>query len=405
MKIQRGFKFQLRNINDNPLFWQQAGSCRFVWNFFLKRQEYRRKRGHYVESFQTMCLILTQIKKHYTFLKEVDSTILQQTLKDLHRAYQDGFDKKQPNKRLPKVKKRHSCSNSFRYTQRVTISHGDQVYLPKLGTFRFRKTREIIGKIKNTTVSFHNGHWYVSFQTEQETQIPIHQSTSMVGVDLGVNKIITLSNGLYHSGNDSLKVHLKALAKLQRKLTKKVRFSSNWKKIKQKITALHSTIARARHDLLHKLSHHLSKNHAVVVFEDLKIKNMTKSAKGTLDTPGVHVKQKSGLNRAILDQGWSMLVDWTTYKQAWTGGEVIHINPKHTSQRCSACTKRHKKSRISQSEFICVKCGNKINADLNAAHNIKAAGHAVLACSNPDALAFCKQESFQAVRLESLLIN
>lgn len=405
MKIQRGYKFRLRNLNNDESFWQQAGSCRYVWNFFLKRQEYRRKRGHYVESFQTMCLALTQLKKYATFLQDADSTILQQTLKDLHRAYMDGFDKNQPNKRLPVIKKKFQCTNSFRYTQRVTIIHGDQVYLPKLGTFRFRKSRDIQGKIKNTTVSHSNGAWFVSFQTELLAPEPKHPSQSMVGVDLGVNKLATLSNGLYLSGNDSFRAHLKTLAKLQRKLAKKQRFSQNWKKLKAKISQLHATISRIRHDLLHKFSSYLSKNHAIIVFEDLKIKNMTKSAKGTLDEPGTHVKQKSGLNKSILDQGWSMLVDWTAYKQAWSGGEVIKINPKKTSQACSACGYADPLNRQSQTSFKCLKCGHEQNADLNASINIEAAGHAVLACRTPSSLEFCKQESTQAVRLEPLLIN
>lgn len=403
----RGFKYQIRDTKDKTnLFWQQAGACRFVWNFFWHRQEYRRKRGHYVESYQTMCLALTQVKKHFTFLKDVDSTILQQTLKDLSKAYKDGFDKTQPNKRLPKKKKKHRCTNSFRYTQRVTVTHGDQVYLPKLGTFRFRKTRNLFGKIKNTTVSFKSGKWYVSFQVEYEIADRTHKSTSIVGVDLGVKKLATLSNGFYVSGIEAFRGHLKKLAKLQKKLAKKRKFSRNWQKIKAQITQLHSTIADVRHDLLHKFSRYLSKNHAIVVFEDLKIKNMTRSAKGTFESPGRNVKQKSGLNKAILDQGWSMLVDWTNYKQKWRGGETLKVAPHGTSQTCAKCGHQHHDNRQTQSVFKCLKCDHTNNADLNASINIEAAGHAVLACSYPSLInKLCKQESQQAVRLESLLIN
>ncbi|WP_038130013.1 helix-turn-helix domain-containing protein, partial [Vibrio fluvialis] len=100
MKILRAFKFRLKvDEEQQSAFWKKAGACRFVWNLFLKRQQYRLKRGHYVESYATMCLHLTQVKKHFTFLKEVDSTVLQQTLKDLDKAYKDAFDKTQPNKR------------------------------------------------------------------------------------------------------------------------------------------------------------------------------------------------------------------------------------------------------------------------------------------------------------------
>lgn len=354
----------------------------FCLEFLLQRQEYRRKRGHYVESFQTMCLGLTQLKKHYTFLGKVDSTILQQSLKDLAKAYKDGFDKTQPNKRLPKKKKRSKCKNSFRYTQRVTVTHGDQVYLPKLGTFRFKKSRDFFGKIKNTTVSHKSGKWFVSFQTEYEIKERTHKRQSMIGVDVGVKKLATLSNGLYVSGIEAFKAHLKKLAKLQKKLAKKRKFSNNWQKVKNQISQLHSTIADIRHDLLHKFSRYLSKSHAIVVFEDLKIKNMTKSAKGTKDEPGRNVKQKSGLNRSILEQGWAMLMDWTHYKQQWRGGDTLRVPPQGTSQTCSVCGHRHADNRLTQSEFKCLKCGHEINADLNSSINIEAAGHAVLACGS-----------------------
>ncbi|WP_366534919.1 RNA-guided endonuclease InsQ/TnpB family protein, partial [Vibrio parahaemolyticus] len=278
-------------------------------------QQYRLKRGHYVENYATMCLHLTQVKKHFTFLKEVDSTVLQQTLKDLDKAYKDAFDKTQPNKRMPVTKKRSKCNNGFRYTGRFKVEDR-RVYLPKLGSFGFFKSRDIIGKIKNTTVTHKAGHWYVSFQTEYERADRPHNSKSMVGVDLGVKRLATLSNGFYVDGLSALKVHSKTLAKLQRKLAKKTRFSNNWKKVKQKIARLHSKISAVRHDFLHKFSSYLSKNHAIIVFEDLKVNNMTQSSKGTLDEPGKKVKQKTGLNKSILEQGWGMLIGFLQIQAA-----------------------------------------------------------------------------------------
>ncbi|EGQ8301742.1 hypothetical protein AKG60_18205 [Vibrio parahaemolyticus] len=405
MKILRAFKFRLKvDEKQQSAFWKQAGACRFVWNLFLKRQQYRLKRGHYVENYATMCLHLTQVKKHFSFLKEVDSTVLQQTLKDLDKAYKDAFDKTQPNKRMPVIKKRSRCNNGFRYTGRFKVE-GRRVYLPKLGFFGFFKSRDIIGKIKNTTVTHKAGHWYVSFQTEYKRAERPHYSKSMVGVDLGVRRLATLSNGFYVDGLSALKVHSKTLARLQRKLAKKTRFSNNWKKVKQKITRLHRKISAVRHDFLHKFSSYLSKNHAIIVFEDLKVKNMTQSSKGTLDEPGKKVKQKSGLNKSILEQGWGMLMDFCKYKQQWKSGMVLKVDPKGTSQTCSCCGHKSKTNRLSQSEFVCEKCGLTINADDNASLNILASGHGVLACGNPNSLEFCKQESTGFVRSQPLLIK
>ncbi len=135
-----------------------------------------------------------------------------------------------------------------------------------------------------------------------------------------------------------------------------------------------------RNDYLHKLSSNISKNHAVVVLEDLKVKNMSASASGTLETPGRKVKQKAGLNKAILDQGWGNFRIHLEYKQARLGGWVLYVNPAYTSQACSGCGHVHSGNRKSQSEFVCQACGLAMNADLNAAINIARAGHAQLAC-------------------------
>jgi putative transposase len=175
-------------------------------------------------------------------------------------------------------------------------------------------------------------------------------------------------------------------------LSKKVKFSANWKKQKKKIARLYERIANARHDFLHKASTLISKNHAMVVVEDLKVRNMSKSAKGDLADPGRNVKAKSGLNRSILDQGWAMFIQMLQYKQTWLGGEVIKVNPQHTSQTCPECHHVSKDNRTSQSRFKCVACGYTENADLVGALNVLARGHRVLACGVKTVVLTMKQE-------------
>jgi putative transposase len=118
----------------------------------------------------------------------------------------------------------------------------------------------------------------------------------------------------------------------------------------------------------------------MIVVEDLKIANMVKSAKGSKQKHGKNVKQKSGLNRSILAQGWGELIRQIEYKQEWQGGIVLKVNSKYTSQKCSNCGNIHKNNRQTQSKFICQSCGHIDHADFNAAKNILAAGLAVLAC-------------------------
>ena len=124
----------------------------------------------------------------------------------------------------------------------------------------------------------------------------------------------------------------------------------------------------------------LSKNHAMIVIEDLKVSNMSRSAKGDSEHPGKNVSAKSGLNKSILDQGWSEFRRQLTYKLDWRGGVLVVVDPRHTSQECSACHHVAKENRQTQSEFKCVSCGFECHADLNASYIILAAGHAVLAC-------------------------
>ncbi len=209
---------------------------------------------------------------------------------------------------------------------------------------------------------------------------PVHPSNSAVGGDRGVKRFLSLSDGTFYEPLNAFRKLEQQLAKEQRKLSRRTRKSRNWYKQKAKITKLHIKIADARNDYLHKVSNAVSKNHAVVVLEDLKVKNMTASAKGTLVAPGRMVKQKAGLNRAILDQGWGEFARQLEYKQSWQGGWVLYVNPAHTSQTCSACGHISPDNRKSQELFVCEECGHTANADENAAINIERAGHAQLAC-------------------------
>jgi len=170
------------------------------------------------------------------------------------------------------------------------------------------------------------------------------------------------------------------LAKYQRRLARKTKFSSNWKKQKQKISRLHHRVAHTRHDFLHKTSTLISKNHAMIVIEDLKVTNMSQSAAGTIAAPGRCVKAKSGLNKSILDQGWGAFRRQLEYKQAWRGGEVLAIDARNTSRTCPACKHTSAENRKTQAKFACIACGFAAHADLTAAINILRAGHARLAC-------------------------
>ena len=247
--------------------------------------------------------------------------------------------------------------------------------MPKIGWVRYRNSRNVVGEIKNVTVRQKCGRFFVSIQTELEYEVPKHQGKE-IGIDMGIVRFATLSNGEYFEPLNAFKTYKGKLAKLQRQLKNKIKFSKNWQKLQAKIAKLHNKIANCRKDFLHKISHTISKNHAMIYMEDLQVSNMSKSAKGTVEASGQNVTQKSGLNRAILDQGWGEFRRQLEYKSAWRGGFVIAVPPHHTSQTCPCCGHTDKENRPTQAEFECVKCGYRNNADVVGALNILARGRA-----------------------------
>lgn len=356
-----------------------AGACRFVFNRALARQNENHEAGNKYIPYGKMASWLVEWKNatETQWLKDSLSQPLQQSLKDLERAYKNFFRKRAA---FPRFKKRGQ-NDAFRYPQGVKLDQeNSRIFLPKLGWMRYRNSRQVTGVVKNVTVSQSCGKWYISIQTESEVSTPVHPSASMVGLDAGVAKLATLSDGTVFEPVNSFQKNQKTLARLQRQLSRKVKFSNNWQKQKRKIQRLHSCIAKIRRDYLHKVTTTVSKNHAMIVIEDLKVSNMSKSAAGTVSQPGRNVRAKSGLNRSILDQGWYEMRRQLEYKQLWRGGQVLAVPPAYTSQRCACCGHTAKENRLSQSQFRCQVCGYTANADVNGARNILAAGHAVLAC-------------------------
>ncbi len=381
--IRKAFKYRLNTTAEiNQKLSVYAGGCRFVWNKALALNLARLNQKQPILWYEELNFWATLWKKSddYSFLKELPSQVLQQKLKNLDKAFKDAFDKKQTFKRIP-VFKRKGQSDSIRYPQGFKIDQqGNRVFLPKIGWVCYRNSRKIVGTAKNITVTRKGKHWYVAIQVEYETPSTAHKSSSIVGIDMGVKLFATLSNGIVYQPLNSFKKSAEKLATLQRKLKHKRKFSNNWQKQKAKITQHHQKIANARRDTLHKISTEISENQAVIVIEDLKIKNMSKSSKGNSEKHGKRVAQKSGLNRSILDQGWGIFFDMLEYKQGWNGGIVVTVPAHHTSQTCPCCHHVAKENRLTQADFVCVECGYSNNADLVGAMNVLARGHCVLAC-------------------------
>ncbi|WP_236495012.1 RNA-guided endonuclease InsQ/TnpB family protein [Escherichia coli] len=385
MLILKAYKFRLEPTPEQSQRLRQLCGCaRFVWNLGLAETKRILDSGEKLPSAFELNRMITVWKKmpEYIFLQDAYTDNLQQKLKDLHTAWKRCFDKKLAAK-APVWKRKNEGRDSIRFVnfEKYCCLENRRVKLPSgLGWVKFRQSQRVNGKIKNATISQLAGQWYISFQVEIETAEPNHTSTTIVGLDAGVAKLATLSDGTVFEPVNSFQKNQKKLARLQRQLSRKVKFSNNWQKQKRKIQCLHSRIANIRRDYLHKVTTTVSKNHAMIVIEDLKVSNMSKSAAGTVSQPGRNVRAKSGLNRSILDQGWYEMRRQLEYKQLWRGGQVLAVPPAYTSQRCACCGHTAKENRLSQSQFRCQVCGYTANADVNGARNILAAGHAVLAC-------------------------
>ena len=398
MQRLQAYRFELKTTGEQQRNMRRfAGSCRFVFNKALAMQQERYKAGEKKLGYASLCKSLTEWKaqSETLWLSETPSQALQQTLKNLERAYKNFFEKRAD---FPKFKKKGQ-SDSFRYPQGVKLDQGNsRIFLPKLGWLRYRNSRDVLGEVKNATVSQSCGKWFVSIQTEREVEQPL-PSGEAVGIDMGIARFATLSDGSYIEPLHSFKKHQQRLAKYQRRMSRKVKFSNNWKKAKARVQRIHSRIANARKDFLHKASSQISQNHAMIVIEDLQVRNMSKSARGDSEQPGKMVKQKSGLNRAILDQGWGEFRRQLEYKAAWNGGFVVAVPPQYTSQTCPCCGHVSRDNRQTQAKFACVECGFEANADHVGAINILARGHRVLACGEPvQSGRSAKQEPTEAIK-------
>ncbi len=386
MQRLQAFRYELMPSGDQQRAMRRfAGSCRFVFNKALALQKVRFEAGEKKLGYAGLCKLLTQWRNgtDTPWLAEAPTHPLQQTLKDLERAYTNFFAKRAD---FPRFKKKGQ-GDSFRYPDPKQIKldqANSRLFLPKLGWLRYRNSREVIGTVKNLTVSHSGGKWFVSIQTEREVAPPIPRGGA-VGIDMGVVRFATLSDGSFHTPLGSFKRHEDRLRRAQRAMSRKTTFSNNWKKAKARVQRIHARIGHARRDYLHKATTTISKSHAMVCIEDLQVRNMSKSAAGTTEQPGKNVRAKSGLNKAILDQGWFEFRRQLDYKLAWNGGHLVVVSPRNTSRTCPACGQVSAGNRRTQARFACIECGFEEHADLVGAINVLRAGHARCACEVSDA--------------------
>ncbi|WP_091383898.1 RNA-guided endonuclease InsQ/TnpB family protein [Actinokineospora alba] len=356
--------------------------ARFVWNLAVEQHAHW-KPGRKAAGYTEQCRQLTEARADNPWLAAGSVIVQQQALKDHAQAMANFFGR---THRRPTWRSR-GRGEGFRI---VAVKPGDvrrvsrkvgEVRVPKVGWVRFRWSRAVAEGVKSFRVTRDRaGRWHVAFAVVPEP-IAAPGTGATVGVDRGVVVSAALSTGELLSVPTLKGTEKARLLRLQRKLARAQRGSTRRGKLKAAIARLKARETDRRKDWVEKTSTRLALEFDVIVVEDLKITNMTRSAKGTREAPGRGVRQKAGLNRGILASGWGQLVTRLEHKAP---GGVVKVDPRFTSQRCSACGVVDREARESQAAFRCRSCGFACNADVNAARNIRtAAGHVVSARGGP----------------------
>jgi putative transposase len=373
--IHRAFRYRLApSAEQDALLRQFAGVVRLVYNLALEQRRdwwrhYRRLTGSHL-TYIAQARELTALRAAFDWIAAVHVTPQQQALRDLDRAYASFF----AGRAGYPTPRRKGVNDAFRFQGReieVKPLNGkwSTVRLPKIGWVKFRDTRPLRGRTMNATVSLSALGWHIAFACEIEHAAPPN-GLPAVGIDRGVTNTLTLSAGAHLRMPDSLAEIERKKRQAQRCLARRRRGSVRYAKARRRVAVLQARAARIRLDWRHKASLDIARRFGTVVLEDLATRNMTGSAKGTMDAPGTNVRQKAGLNRAILDQGWHGFETVLAYKLEERGGHLCKVDPRHTSQTCSACGAVDREGRESQASFHCLTCGFRAHADHNAAINI-----------------------------------
>ena len=353
--------------------------ARFVWNLAVEQHSHWRPGRLSAPGYLEQCRQLTQARAQHSWLAAGSQMVQQQALRDFAQAMRAFFDPANPARR-PSWRKA-GRNEGFRIVavkseqvRRLSRNTGE-VWVPKAGWVRFRWSRTVPQGAKSYRVTLDQaGRWHIAFAYVPDP-IPAPGNGKVVGIDRGVTVSAALSTGELASASGLTTRERRRMRRLERRLARARNGSNRRGRVRLAIGRLRARETDRRKDWAEKTSTNIAERFDVIRIENLKIRNMTRSAKGTARNPGRNVRGKAGLNREILRSGWGLLVRRLEEKAP---GRVEKVNPAYTSQRCSACGHVDAKSRESQAHFVCTACGFVGHADVNAARNI-AAGHAVTA--------------------------
>ena len=369
MKTHRTIRYRLYPATQakHQKLHGTAGACRYVWNHFVAklRDEYETC-GKCEFSYYTLGKQFTMLRKHHDkWLQEYSAYIVKSSLQPIEQTYK-GFFK--GNNALPKFHGKHTHSLTFPINYQSAKIAGSHLYIQKVGWMKFAGGDRYKGeKFVSGQVKYECGKWYAYLCYEVEVADKPHPATA-VGLDRNVGQIALSDGTMYHLPDLTRKEAWRRWC--QHIVARKVKGSNRHKRAKHRLQKAYRAEHSTRVNWYHHTSKFIADQYDIVYMEDLNSQGMTASAKGTLDSPGTHVKAKSGLNREILKSSWGKLEQCLSYK-----ARVEKVAPQYTSQTCNKCGIADKANRKTQSIFKCQYCGHEDNADVNAALNILAAGN------------------------------